>query len=86
MALNSAQRRLRAQIAANAKHAQGGTNTGPARRAFFETFVNQVDPKRELPEDERQRRAEYAMKAHMQRLALKSSLVRSRNRPEAAAA
>jgi hypothetical protein len=36
-------------------------------------FEDQVDPERALPEDERNRRAEHALKAHMASLALKRS-------------
>jgi hypothetical protein len=43
-------------------------------------FEDQVDPERELSEDERLRRAEQARKAHFAHLALKSSRARQRAR------
>ena len=46
--------------------------TAPARAAFDERFLNVVDPKRELSEDERKRRAASARKAYFARLTLKS--------------
>jgi hypothetical protein len=36
-------------------------------------FEDAVDPERKLPEDERNRRAEHALKAHMASLSLKRS-------------
>ena len=69
---------LRARIAAFSLHAQGGTNTGPARAAFMDRFQREVDPEGVLPEAERQRRAEYARKAYFGKLALKSAKARSR--------
>jgi len=39
-------------------------------------FEGQVDPQRELSDDERLRRAEQAKKAHFAQLALKSSRAR----------
>lgn len=61
-------------------HGQGKTNTAPARDAFMMRFEDQVDPNRELPEAERQRRADAALKAHMASIALKSSRTRARRR------
>jgi len=71
-------RRQRARIAAFALHSQGKTNTAAATRAFLAAFEDRVDPNRELPEEERQRRALAARRAHMARLALRS--VRARQR------
>jgi hypothetical protein len=51
----------------------------------MERFERQVDPNGTLPPEERQRRAESAMKAHMQALALKSSRSRARGKTERAA-
>jgi hypothetical protein len=74
------QRTLRARTAAHAQHAQGRTNTQPARDAWHKRFLDQVDPDRVLPEAERLKRAEHAKKAHMSRMALASSRARARNR------
>jgi hypothetical protein len=52
--------------------------TAPARAAFMARFELQVDPEMVLPIEERQRRAQHAMKAHMAALALKSSRARRR--------
>jgi len=74
--LSPTEARLRASLAAHALHAQGGTNTGPARAAFRSRFLKEVDPDGVLPEDERLRRAEHARKVHYTRLALASAKVR----------
>lgn len=52
--------------------------TLPARTKMLEKFEDEVDPNRELPESERAKRAEYARKAHFQRLALMSAQARRR--------
>jgi hypothetical protein len=57
-------------------HAQGLTNTGPAREAFEQRFLDEVDPDRTLPENERLRRAGFARKAYYTRLAIKSAQAR----------
>jgi len=67
---------LRGRIGALSLHAQGKTNTGPARDAFNRRFEREVDPDGVLPEAERLRRAELAKKLHFTRLALKSSKAR----------
>ena len=77
-------RRLRARKAAYAMHAKHGHDEvarkglEAARRAFFERFVDQVDPRRELPEEERLQRAKAAQRAHMIDMALKSIKARQR--------
>ena len=73
MARRASERRQRARIAAFALHSQGKTNTGPATAAFLKRFEDQVDPRRELSEAERQRRALAARRAYMARLALRST-------------
>lgn len=40
----------------------------PARAAFMRKFEDEVDPDRVLPEEERARRAKFALRAHMIRL------------------
>jgi hypothetical protein len=80
MPLTPSQRRIRAQIAAHtswANTADPAKRTAPARKGFLGRFERQVDPEGKLPLEERQRRAESAMRAHMQRLALKSARARS---------
>ena len=80
--LTPAQRSMRARMAAHAKHAKYDSKeqTEPARRAFIERFINEVDPDRELPERERQRRAEHKMREHMARLSFQSSRARKARR------
>lgn len=70
------ERTLRARLAAHTLHAKGGTNTGPARRAFDQKFYDEVDPNGELPDDERERRAAHARKAYFTSLALKRAKAR----------
>ena len=56
--------------------------TAPARAAWWDQFQRQVDPDGVLPPEERERRAEHAMKAHMRRLSLAASRARQRRRRE----
>lgn len=63
-------------IGASALHAQGKTNTEPARKGFRSKFEREVDPAGVLAPDERARRAEHARREHFLRLALKSAQVR----------
>ncbi len=76
--LTPEQRALRARLAAHARWAKNDPHEGtaPARRGFIERFEREVDPGYELPEGERRRRAQSALKAHMQSLALRSSRAR----------
>ncbi|WP_235826480.1 hypothetical protein [Candidatus Frankia alpina] len=75
-------RRLRAQIAVNARLATEDpvAMTAPARRAFLGKFEALADPDGVLPPDERARRAGHLRKAHMQRLALRSVQARRNTR------
>ena len=75
MSMTPEERTLRARIAVNTSWANThdpAKRTEPARSAFDARFLNQVDPDRVLPEDERERRAASAKKAYMASLALKS--------------
>ena len=78
--LSPAERRMNARAAAFAAHAKHGSKamTRKARTAFWTRFLNQVDPDRTLPEDERNKRAQQAMRSHMTRMAYRSA--RSRRR------
>jgi hypothetical protein len=67
---------MRSRLAAHTLHAQGKTNTAPARAAFNERWARQVDPDGVLDPQERERRAEHAKRAHFTRLALKSAKAR----------
>jgi len=54
--------------------------TRPARQAFLSRFEREVDPDGVLPPAERHRRAHYALRAHMLRLAKRSVAVRKQSR------
>src|SRR5688572_7829829 len=75
MALTKQQARIRGRLAAYSQHSKHDVRetTSAARAAFLDRFVQEVDPERLLPEQERQRRAEAARRAYFQRLALASS-------------
>jgi hypothetical protein len=79
MSLSPEQRRLRAQIAANSRWSREDPRVGTARAraAWYRKFLDQVDPERILSHAERDRRAQSALRAEMQRLALRSSKARS---------
>jgi hypothetical protein len=66
------------RIGALTLHAQGKTNTQPARAAFMTKFEKQVDPEGILEPAERAKRAEFARKAHYARLSLASAESRRR--------
>ena len=59
------ERSIRGRIGAYSLHAQGKTNTGPARAAFMAKFEREVDPEGVLPEAQRQRRAKAARTAFL---------------------
>ncbi len=80
MSLSPAQAALRGRIGAYTVHARYDSRvlTQEARAKFLARFLDEVDPERTLPEEERLRRAEHARKAHMARLALASAQARAR--------
>lgn len=86
MPLTPQQRSMQARLAAQARWAKTDpvAATAPARDAFMRRFEDDVDPNRELPAAERQRRAESARRAYFTRLALKSSIARSSRGGDAA--
>jgi len=85
-ALSSEQKRLCSQISANTRwaHHDPREELKPAHDGWRQRFVDEVDPNRELPEAERERRATSAMRAYMARLALQSSKARARKREDRA--
>ena len=91
--LTPEQRRIRAQIAANTRWSREDPRVGTARAraAWYRRFLDEVDPDRILSPAERERRAQAALRAEMQRLALRSSkspsgeVGRTRDRPRAPA-
>lgn len=72
------ERQMRARMGALAAHAKHGTRamTRKARTAWRTRFLDQVDADRALPEDERNRRADHAMRQHMTRMAMRSAKAR----------
>lgn len=81
--MNPVERSLRGRMGAHLSWANTedpSARTKPGRDAFLARFERQVDPNNELPEAERQRRAEHKRKAYMQALAIKSAQKRRENR------
>lgn len=78
MALTAAQRKIRAQIAANSRWSKEDPAASAARgqAGLLARFEREVDPEGTLSPAERARRAQSALRAHMQRLALASSKAR----------
>lgn len=79
--LTAAERSLRSRLAAHAKWAKTDpvAGTAKARAKFMAKFLDEVDPRRELPEEERLQRAEHARQAYFTKLALKSARARRRS-------
>ena len=77
-----AERTLRGRLGAYRLHATHDPKitTAKARAAFLARFEREVDPNRTLSEAERQRRALAARKAYFTKLALQSSISRSKSR------
>jgi hypothetical protein len=84
--LSPEERSLRGRIGAYGLHSKYDSKeiTRAARTAFLAKWAREVDPEGVLPELERDRRAENALKAHMARLALKSAQVRRARKTAAA--
>lgn len=81
------ERVLRAKLAVNARWAKTPDRsqaTAPARAAFDQRFLREVDPENKLDPTERAKRAANARAAHYARMTLRSSIAR-RKRAEAAA-
>lgn len=77
--LTPAQRSARARIAAHTRWAKEPDRlaaTAPGRSAAFQKLLDEVDPERTLPEDERLKRARNAQKAHLERVRLAASRAR----------
>lgn len=70
---------INARIAAEiswARTSDRSARTRPAREAFLKRFDREVDPDGKLPPEERRRRAEHALRAHMLRLRKRSGAPR----------
>jgi hypothetical protein len=85
--LSPAEASLRGKIGAYRLHAthDPSATTEKARRTFLDRFLDEVDPQRLLPEQERDRRALMARKAYFAQLALKSARARQRSTKKVAA-
>jgi len=73
---------INARIAAEiswARTSDRSARTRPAREAFLKRFDREVDPDGKLPPEERRRRAEHALRAHMLRLRKRTLTVRRTN-------
>lgn len=80
LSLSPEQRSLRASLAAHEMHARHDSRevTANARAGFLAKFLREVDAATPgLPDAQRLRRAEHLLRAHMQRLALRSSRARA---------
>ena len=79
MSISPHEASLRGRIGAHALHASHDPRltTAKARATFLAKFLDEVDPDRTLPEEERLRRAEHARKAYFARLALRSARARA---------
>jgi hypothetical protein len=84
--MTPAQLKLRAKIAANTRWSKEDPAPTAARgqAGLQARFEREVDPDGTLSPQERTRRAEAARKAHMQRLALRSSQARAARKAGAA--
>ena len=81
--LTPSERSLRARIASDtswANTSDPSARTAPGRSAFLARFEDQVDPDRVLSPEERDRRAQHALRAHMTRLALASAKARRKGK------
>lgn len=79
----ASERSLRGRIGAYTRWANTDDRymaTRAMREGFYAKFERDVDPEGKLTPEERAKRAEYARKAHMQRMALKSAQARRKRR------
>jgi hypothetical protein len=75
MVLSPSERTIRARLAAHEQHSRYSPHetTAAGQTAFRARFEKQVDPDGVLPVEERARRAQSALRAHMTRLAFYSA-------------
>jgi hypothetical protein len=71
---------IRGRAGAHALHSKYDSRelTANGRAKFLQKFIDEVDPARELPEAERLRRAEHALRSYMAKLALRSAKARKK--------
>lgn len=80
-----AKKNINARIAAEiswARTEDRSARTRPAREAFLKRFEREVDPDGKLAPDERARRANHALRAHMLRLRKRVSSHKTANSPD----
>ncbi len=84
MALSPEQRSQRARIAAYQRWSKEdpAANAARGQAGLLARFLREVDPDHQLSEEERQRRAECARRAHMSRLAFRASKAKARKPDE----
>lgn len=77
--MTPAERRLRAQIAANTRWSREdpAVNAARGQAGLWDRFMREADPDGTLAPGERHRRAAAAYKAHFQRLAFASAKARA---------
>jgi hypothetical protein len=78
--LSPAERSAQSRRAALIQKARGRVNTAPGRAAFFQQFLDKVDPDGVLPEGERIERAKALRAAYYADLLLKALASRRRKR------
>ena len=83
--MSPAERSLRARMAAYTLHSRydSAELLRPARKAFDDRFLREVDPEGKLSPQERRRGAECARKAYFSALAAKSAKVRRERKARA---
>ncbi len=76
----SSSHQLRGRMGGFILHARYDSHeiTAPARKAFLDRFEREADPAGVLVPEERARRGQQLLRAHMTRLAYKSGLKRKR--------
>jgi hypothetical protein len=76
--LDREEMRARGRIGAHVLHSRYDSSeiAARAREGLAQKFLDEVDPERTLPEEERLRRAEHARRAHLARAARLSALAR----------
>jgi hypothetical protein len=86
MPMDASERSLRARIGAHSVHAthDGAELTKRARETFLAGFPVQVDPDGLLSREERARRADHALRAHMSKLSLMAAKARKAKAEESA--
>lgn len=81
--MTPAERRLRAQLAANTRWSRETDRKAAGERGqngLRARFAREIDPVGRLSDDELAKRVENALKAHMQRMQLRSSQARAARR------